>query len=78
MFPLMFASSAFVPVDGLPAWLRVIATVNPLTYAVDASRNLALGMPVGNGVVAALAASVGLMVVGTVLAVRGFRRPLPA
>ena len=76
MFPLMFASSAFVPVDGLPAWLRVIATINPLTYAVDASRDLALAMPVGSGVVGALLASTGLLVVGLVAAVRGFRRPL--
>lgn len=78
MFPLMFASSAFVPVDGLPGWLRVIATVNPLTYAVDASRNLALAMPVGGGVAAAIATSLGLMTVGVVAAVRGFRRPLTA
>jgi ABC-2 type transport system permease protein len=76
MFPLMFASSAFVPVEGLPTWLRVVATVNPMTYAVDASRNLALDMPVGGGVVGALAASLGLLVVGVVAAVRGFRRPL--
>ena len=76
MFPLMFASSAFVPIDGLPVWLRVVATINPLTYAVDASRNLALAMPVGAGVVGALAASVGLLVVGVVAAIRGFRRPL--
>jgi ABC-2 type transport system permease protein len=76
MFPLMFASSAFVPVDGLPVWLRVVATINPLTYAVDASRNLALDLPVGNGVVGALAASAGLLVVGIVAAVRGFRKPL--
>jgi ABC-2 type transport system permease protein len=76
MFPLMFASSAFVPIDGLPAWLRVVATINPLTYAVDASRNLALDMPVGNGVLGALAASIGLLAVGVVAAVRGFRRPL--
>jgi ABC-2 type transport system permease protein len=76
MFPLMFASSAFVPIDGLPVWLRVVATINPLTYAVDASRNLALDLPVGNGVVGALAASVGLLVVGVWAAVRGFKRPL--
>jgi ABC-2 type transport system permease protein len=76
MFPLMFASSAFVPVDGLPTWLRVVATINPLTYAVDASRHLALAMPVGTGVVGALLASGGLLVVGLVAAVRGFRRPL--
>jgi ABC-2 type transport system permease protein len=76
MFPLMFASSAFVPVDGLPTWLRIVATINPLTYAVDASRHLALAMPVGTGVVGALLASGGLLVVGLVAAVRGFRRPL--
>lgn len=76
MFPLMFASSAFVPLEGLPGWLRAIATINPLTYAVDASRNLALDLPVGGGVAAALAASAGLMVVGIVAAIQGFRRPL--
>lgn len=76
MFPLMFASSAFVPVDSLPMWLRVVATVNPMTYAVDASRNLALDMPVGSGVFGALAASAGLLVVGMIAAVRGFGKPL--
>jgi ABC-2 type transport system permease protein len=76
MFPLMFASSAFVPVDSLPMWLRVVATVNPMTYAVDASRNLALAMPVGSGVFGALAASAGLLVVGVIAAVRGFSKPL--
>lgn len=76
MFPLMFASSAFVPIDGLPTWLQVVATINPLTYAVDASRNLALDMPVGNGVLGALAASIGLLAVGVFAAVRGFKRPL--
>lgn len=76
MFPLMFASSAFVPTDSLPVWLRVVATINPMTYAVNASRDLALAMPVGNGVIGALAASVGLLAVGVVAAARGFRRPI--
>lgn len=34
MFPLMFASSAFVPVGALPTWLQVVAAINPMTYAV--------------------------------------------
>ncbi|MFC3996242.1 ABC transporter permease [Nocardiopsis sediminis] len=76
MFPLMFASSAFVPLDTLPAWLRVIAQVNPLTYAVDASRNLALSLPVGSGVVMAVATSAVLCLAGIAFAVKGFRRPL--
>jgi ABC-2 type transport system permease protein len=76
MFPLMFASSAYVPVAGLPSWLQVVAKVNPMTYAVNASRSLSLSMPVGNGVVAAIATSAGLAIVGGALAIRGFRRPL--
>ncbi len=76
MFPLMFASSAFVPLAALPAWLRVVATINPLTYAVNASRNLSLALPVGSGVVSAIGASALLCTVGISLAIAGFRRPL--
>lgn len=76
MFPLMFASSAYVPVSGLPAWLRAFAHINPMTYAVNASRDLALNLPVGGGVVAALATSGALALIGAIAAVRGFRRPL--
>lgn len=36
LFPLLFFSGAFFPIDDLPAWLRVMAFANPLTYAVDA------------------------------------------
>ena len=36
LFPLLFFSGAFFPIDGLPRWLEVLALINPLTYAVDA------------------------------------------
>lgn len=36
LFPLLFFSGAFFPVDNLPTWLAVLAHVNPLSYAVDA------------------------------------------
>ena len=36
LFPLLFFSGAFFPVDGLPVWLDVLSRVNPLSYAVDA------------------------------------------
>ena len=36
LFPLLFFSGAFFPVAGLPAWLELLARVNPLSYAVDA------------------------------------------
>ncbi len=44
-FPLMFASSAYVPIASLPGWLQALAKVNPLSYTVDAARGLALGNP---------------------------------
>lgn len=75
MFPLMFASSAFVPVGGLPGWLQVIARLNPLTYAVDAARQLALGTGVGLGALSAVGASLLLALVGSVFAARLIRRP---
>lgn len=38
--PLFFASNAIYPLQMMPAWLRSIATFNPLTYFVDALRGL--------------------------------------
>lgn len=45
-FPLLFASSAFVPISALPEWMQVVARVNPVTYGVDAVRALMLGQDV--------------------------------
>ncbi|MCA9829849.1 MAG: ABC transporter permease [Dehalococcoidia bacterium] len=36
LFPLLFFSGAFFPVENLPVWLEVLARINPLSYAVDA------------------------------------------
>ena len=76
MYPLMFASSAFVPAGSLSAWLRVIAVVNPLTYAVNASRGLALALPAGGAVLAALATNALFCSAAIAIAIKGFRRPL--
>ncbi|QLH74574.1 MAG: ABC transporter permease [Methanomassiliicoccales archaeon] len=38
--PVMFASAALFPVDGMPGWLEAVAKVNPLTLAVDGIRQL--------------------------------------
>jgi ABC-2 type transport system permease protein len=48
--PLMLLSGIMLPISLAPAWLRHVASVNPLTYAVDASRDLFNGHP-GNVVV---------------------------
>jgi ABC-2 type transport system permease protein len=36
--PLFFASNAIYPTTIMPAWLKVISHLNPLTYVVDALR----------------------------------------
>jgi ABC-2 type transport system permease protein len=38
--PLFFASNAIYPISMMPAWLKVISHINPLTYEVDALRAL--------------------------------------
>lgn len=45
IFPLTFASAAFVPVSSMPGWLQVFARNQPVTHAVNAARELALGLP---------------------------------
>ena len=36
LFPFLFFSGAFFPLEELPLWLQVLGRVNPLSYAVDA------------------------------------------
>jgi ABC-2 type transport system permease protein len=38
--PLMFASSAYFPINLMPEWLQAIASVNPISYTIDAVRRL--------------------------------------
>ena len=41
--PLLFASNALFPVKIMPAWLRDVVRVNPVSYAIDAIRQLLIG-----------------------------------
>lgn len=75
MFPLMFASSAFVPIDSLPGWLQIIARANPMTYAVDASRDLCLEGSAGNDALITVGMSLGLVAIGGALAAHRVRQP---
>ena len=40
MFPLAFVSNAFVPTQGMPAWLATIANWNPVSAVASACRTL--------------------------------------
>ncbi len=74
MLPLVFASSAFVPTDSMPAWLQVFAEHQPVTAAVDAVRALVLGGPWVGDVLTSLAWTVGILAVFVPLSVRSYRR----
>jgi ABC-2 type transport system permease protein len=50
IFPLIFLAGVFFPVNDVPIWLEVISKVNPLTYGVDAIRQVILGSVPGLGV----------------------------
>jgi ABC-2 type transport system permease protein len=41
-FPLLFVSTAFLPLEALPEWIQTVATFNPVTYGVDAARAIIL------------------------------------
>jgi ABC-2 type transport system permease protein/oleandomycin transport system permease protein len=43
VFPFVFASSAFVPLETFPSWLQGWAQINPVTIWVDTFRVLTLG-----------------------------------
>jgi ABC-2 type transport system permease protein len=80
--PLMFVSSAYVPVSDLPTVLAAVARVNPVTYAINAERALFLktaGETVGAGVILPpILISLALGTASAYAAVRLFRRPLQA
>ena len=47
IFPLVFASSVFVPVSSMPDWLQAFAKVSPVTLTANTARGFALtdGIP---------------------------------
>jgi ABC-2 type transport system permease protein len=76
MFPLTFTSSAYVPVSALPRLLRWVAKVNPITFAVDATRSMTSAAPATEPVAKALLISAVFAGVGMFFALKGFRRSL--
>ncbi len=74
IFPLTFASSAFVPTSTMPSWLRAFTDHQPVTAIVNATRALLLGQPVGTVGWQALAWCLGILVVFMPVSVSLYRR----
>ena len=74
IFPLTFASSAFVPADSMPDGLRQFAEANPFTTVVDAVRHLWLGTPANSDVWMAFIWCAVLTAIFAPLAVARYRK----
>jgi ABC-2 type transport system permease protein/oleandomycin transport system permease protein len=74
LFPLTFASSAFVPTQSMPSWLQTFANHQPVTLIVNAVRGLLLNQPNASTIWQAIAWCVGILVVFIPLAVWAYGR----
>jgi ABC transporter DrrB family efflux protein len=74
LFPLVFASSVFVPVSTLPSWLQPIAKASPVTLTADAARTLALTGGVPHSLWGSIAWIVGIVALFVPLSVWRYRR----
>lgn len=74
VFPLTFASSAFVPTEGMNRFLKAFAENQPITQVIEAVRALMLGTPIGNHGWLAIAWCIGIMLVAVPFAVFLFKR----
>jgi ABC transporter DrrB family efflux protein len=74
LFPLTFASSAFVPTKSMPGWLRAFAEHQPVSLIVNAVRGLLLNQPNATTIWQALAWCLGILVVFIPLAVWAYGR----
>ncbi len=76
VFPLVFASSVFVPVDTMPYWLQIFARNQPVTQVVNAVRYLTQGNVINGSeyVWHTLMWTLGIILIFAPLAVWKYRR----
>ena len=75
LFPLIFASSAFVPVETMPGWLQAFARNQPVSVIIDAARALMIGgAPTAELVVKALVWSAVVLVAASAYGVHRYRK----
>jgi len=74
IFPLVFASSVFVPVSSMPHWLQAFAKLSPVTLTANTARSYSLGGLTAGSLGGALAWIVGLLVLFVPLCIWRYRR----
>lgn len=71
---LPYVSSAFVPPETMPAWLRGFAEHQPVTPVIETVRGLLTGTPIGTSAVIAVGWCMAFIAIGLVAATTLFRR----
>lgn len=77
IMPLTFASSAFVPTEGMPGVVKVFAENQPFTKVIEAMRGWMVGTPVGDAAVSAFIWCIGILVFSIPTAIWLFNRKTP-
>ena len=78
IFPLTFASSAFVPTDDMNQYLKAFAENQPISQVIEAVRALMLGTPVGDHAFWAIFWCVLILIIAVPLAIYLFKRKTSA
>lgn len=74
IFPLMILSGMLLPLDQGPEWMRVVASVNPVNWIVQAERALLSGDLANMTVVWGWISGLAVAVVGLTVGMRAMRR----
>lgn len=73
VFPLTFASAAFVPTESMPWGLRLFAENQPVTQVIEALRSLMVGTPMNNHALFAIMWCCGIVIIAVPCAAYLFR-----
>jgi len=76
MMPLFFASSALYPLKILPGWLHVVARINPLTYEVQALRQLMVGVGAPHELLLDFGVVIGFFALMAIAATRAYPKAI--
>ncbi len=74
IFPLLILSGMLLPLDEGPGWMRVVATVNPVSWVVQAERALLAGDLADSVVLWGWVAALVLAAVGLAVGIRSMRK----
>jgi ABC-2 type transport system permease protein len=76
IFVLLFISSAFFPTQLMTGWYQKVAEYNPLTWLIDAARELVISGFSWSDAFTAVGVAAGMAVIAIALAVRQLQRRL--